>query len=215
MNPAPGLPFIRIRMPEKMLRMVFLLAFGSLLSACQEPTAGVSIVGYNHTIDRSIYTFTVDGRMGSNLRPESGGGKFSCCVDIPKTWRPGLKVRIRWEYQGGTAIPPPPPPQEAEVDVDVPAYTPQDLGRLAVHFYPDHQVAVVVTRMSIDHRDYPAALKWDAPIPKDAVRGHALPEPPPAVNYEELLNRAYQTPATPATAASSTSPAQPGSAPVR
>ncbi|MDO9402628.1 MAG: DUF3304 domain-containing protein [Polaromonas sp.] len=180
MNPAPGLPFIRIRVPGKMLRMVFLLAFGSLLSACQEPTAGVSIVGYNHTTNRSIYTFTVDGRMGSNLRPESGGGKFSCCVDIPKTWRPGLKVRIRWEYQDGTAIPPPPPPQEAEVDV--PRYGSADMDELNVHFYPDHKVKVLVSNKTIRHPDYPPELRWDAPPPTDAAVGRALPETPPAAN---------------------------------
>lgn len=214
MKPAPRLRFIRIRMPRKMLRMVLLLVLGSVLSACEEPMAGVSIVGYNHTTNRSIYTFTVDGWMGSNLDPETGGGGFTCCVQLPKRWRPGLKVKLQWRYQSFFDHPAP-VPKTWGVELDVPEYATQDLGRFAVHFYPDHRVAVVVTRMSIDHPDYPGALKWDAPKPKDAARGHALPEPPPAVNYEELLNGAYQTPATPATSASSTYPAPAGSGPVR
>lgn len=185
-----------------------------LLSACREPTAGISIVGYNHTTNRSIYTFTVDGRMGSNLDPESGGGKFSCCVQLPKRWRPGLKVKLQWRYQSFFDHPAP-VPKTWGVELHVPEYAPQDIGRFAVHFYPDHRVAVVVTRMSIDHPDYPSALKWDAPTPTDAARGHAHPEPPPAVNYEELLNRDYRNPPGPAAATSSTSTAPPGSAPVR
>ena len=76
------------------------IALGLLgLSSCKEEMASPGIVGYNHTKDRSIYYFTVDGNMGSNLGPESGGGKFSCCASIPRKWRPGIKVKVDWEYQ--------------------------------------------------------------------------------------------------------------------
>jgi hypothetical protein len=138
------------------------LAFALGLSACsfKEETVGLSIVSYNHTTDRSITRLSVDGNMGIGTRPESGGGKFTCCVQMPKVWRPGLKVKIAWGYQGGTELPPPPPDQE--VVVEVPKYGPNDLGLFAVHFYPDHKVMVLVTMMTIDHSKYPKELRWGA-----------------------------------------------------
>ncbi|RYG08393.1 MAG: DUF3304 domain-containing protein, partial [Burkholderiales bacterium] len=170
-----------------------------LLTACHEPTAGVSIVGYNHTTNRSIYSFTVDGRMGSNLDPESGGGKFSCCTPLPKNWRPGIKVKVRWRYQAFFDHPAP-TPRGWEAEVDVPEYRPSEMDELNVHFYPDHQVKVVVSNMTIRHPDYPAALKWDAPTPRNAAVGRGLPEPPPPVDYEELITRSYRKASAPVAA---------------
>ncbi|RYF28051.1 MAG: DUF3304 domain-containing protein [Comamonadaceae bacterium] len=195
MNTATELRHIRIRMRRRSLRTFCLIALASWLGGCQEPTAGVSVVAYNHTIDRSIYMFTVDGRYGGGVSPESGGGGMVCCAQLPRRWHPDLKVRIRWEYQGGTEIPPPPPPHE--VDVSVPRYQPAEMDELNVHFYPDHKVKVVVSNKTILHPDYPAELKWDAPTPRDAVAGRALPAHPPAEDYEELITRSYRTASAP------------------
>ena len=141
-----------------------LLALG--LSACsfKEETVGLSIVAYNHTTDRSVTRLSVDGNMGAGPGPRSGGGKFTCCVQMPKVWRPGIKVKIEWGYQGGTELPPPPPDQE--VEVDVPKYGPEDLSRFAVHFFPDHKVRVLVNNKDIERPNYPPELRWDAPTPQ-------------------------------------------------
>ncbi len=147
-----------------------------LLLGCREPTIGLSIVGYNHTTDRSLYYFTVNGNMGSSLSPETGGGAFGCCATLPEKWHPGIKVRVVWHYDYGTAIPVPPSSQEAVVEV--PPYGPNDLSRLAVHFYPDQKVAVHVTTLSIRNAEYPAELKWDMPVTAYAVAGRPLPDGP-------------------------------------
>jgi hypothetical protein len=141
------------------------LAFALGLGACsfKEETVGLSIVSYNHTTDRSITRLSVNGEMGIGTRPRSGGGGFSCCLQMPKVWHPGIKVKIAWGYQGGTELPPPPPDQE--VVVEVPKYEPNDLSRFAVHFYAAHKVKVLVTRKSIDHPDYPADFRWDSVAP--------------------------------------------------
>jgi hypothetical protein len=150
-----------------------MLAALLLLSACSEKMVPAGITGYNHTKDRSIYNFTVNGAMGSNLAPESGGGKESCCVSIPEKWRPGLKAKIAWEYQGGTEIPEPPPSQE--IEIVIPEY--KQPGKLWVHFYDNHKVKLVVSHCSIGHPFYPMSaqdkLPWKSNGTKeDAIESH-------------------------------------------
>ncbi|QDL54686.1 DUF3304 domain-containing protein [Rhodoferax aquaticus] len=157
--------------------MAAVLALAAL-SGCAEPTSSAGVTGYNHTSNRSIYTFSVNGSMGMNLPPESGGGGTTCCTTIPSQWHPGIKVKVRWVYQGGTELPPAPPPQEAEVEL--PRYTQDDIGRVAVHFFPDHKIKVVVTDMAIWHPQYPADLRWRAPTPPDAVQATPSPAIQPA-----------------------------------
>jgi hypothetical protein len=132
-----------------------------LLSACSEKMAPAGITGYNHMNGRlSIYNFTVNGAMGSNLNQESGGGKEGCCVSIPEKWRPGLKAKIAWEYDTDQTDPnPPPPPQE--VVVEIPEY--KQPGRLWVHFYDNHKVKLVVSHCSIGHPFYPMSAQDKLP----------------------------------------------------
>ncbi len=148
------------------LGLLLWLACAFCLNACsfQEEQVGLSIVGYNHTTDRSIDHFSVNGNMGAGPGPRSGGGGFSCCVNLPKVWHPGIKVKIEWEYQGGDILPPPPPDQV--VEIEVPKYGPEDLSRFAVHFFPDHKVKVLVNNKDIDRPNYPPELRWDAPTPQ-------------------------------------------------
>ena len=89
-----------------------------MLTACSENTVPAGIKGYNHTADQPIYNFTVNGAMGHNIMPGGGGGSESCCVSIPKQWRPGLKVKVAWVYDSFQTDPnPPPPAQEFEVEL--------------------------------------------------------------------------------------------------
>lgn len=122
------------------------------LSACAEKTLPASVRGYSHHIETSIYNFTVNGAMGSNLDTDGGGGS-SCCVAIPTRWRPGLMATVNVEYGTPQGGPPPPPPRTFEVPVE--AYTEQDLGDLHVHFYPKGKVRIVVSPYSPGHPKYP------------------------------------------------------------
>jgi len=92
-----------------------LLAGAALLSGCHSRTeapdpdgmmsGGVS--GLNYT-PYYIHTFSVRGLDngirggGPNIQPArpdmmpAGGGKETCCASFPVTWRPGMKVTVRW-----------------------------------------------------------------------------------------------------------------------
>ncbi|MBP7566318.1 MAG: DUF3304 domain-containing protein [Burkholderiaceae bacterium] len=150
------------------------VALALLLAGCsREATLGAKITGYNHTTDQSLYYYTVNGNMGSSLLPGGGGGKFSCCVEIPQRWKPGIKVKVRWIYADGAALPPEPPPHTAEIEL--PPYQPGDIGSVQVHFYPDQKIRVLVAKIGLGHPDYPPDLAWEAPTPPDAIAGTPLP----------------------------------------
>ncbi|KAL0630161.1 hypothetical protein Q9L58_010993 [Maublancomyces gigas] len=123
-----------------------------LVSSCSEKTVIASIIGYNHTHDLAFAGFTVNGVMGLNLAPESGGGGETCCVLIPQTWRPGLTAKVAWEYNK-MADDPVPIPASQEAEVEIPEY--KYPGKLQVHFYAEHKIKIIVSRCAIDHPFYP------------------------------------------------------------
>jgi len=64
--------------------------------------AGVTLSGAHHLGPKfNIAAFYVDGYYGSNVGREGGGGDV-CCVMLPKKWRPGLSVEVRWTVNDWT-----------------------------------------------------------------------------------------------------------------
>jgi len=150
-----------------------LLLFIVTAVACSDVTVPAGLRGYNHMKELSIHYFTVNGASGPNVRPESGGGE-TCCVSLPKRWRPGLKAKVSWEYdQKEDARHPLPKNQTAEVEI------PQYLfgGSLQVHFYDNHKVRIVVSPCSPEHPFYPLSradlAPWEPSGTKDDVRDAA------------------------------------------
>lgn len=88
------------------LRLLLLAAAGGALYWCINTVrasmhaaslAAVDMSGVHHLGGKfNIPQFYVDGHVGSNVGREGGGG-FICCVLLPKKWRPGLSVEVRWE----------------------------------------------------------------------------------------------------------------------
>lgn len=142
--------------------VALLLFFVPLISACEEPTFPGELVAYNHTADKPVYIFTVNGVMGPNVDPESGGGKRSCCVSLPEKWRPGLRVKVQWVYDRVSDEAAQQPPQSA--DVDVPKY--EHAGNVHVHFYDKDKVRIVISNCGAEHPFYPMdpqlLLPWKA-----------------------------------------------------
>jgi hypothetical protein len=126
---------------------VFFLTFS--LGACSDTSdASIDLSGLNYT-DIGISTFSVDGYHGAGIYPNGGGGKFVCCVIIPRKWHEGMKVTVRWTADERL------PSSWKERVVAVPAYTKQDFGAFVVHFYPGDVVKVLVTAKIEGHPDYP------------------------------------------------------------
>lgn len=112
------------------------------ITACSEnSSANIELSGLNYT-NAWITEFSVNGYVGHGISPNGGGGKFVCCVNIPRKWHDGAKVTVRWigDDRG--------PDLWKERIVEVPNYTEKDIGAFAVHFYPGDVVKVLVTTSS-------------------------------------------------------------------
>jgi hypothetical protein len=117
-----------------------------------ESFAAVGLTGVHHMGDKfNVPQFFVDGYYGSNVGREGGGGSDVCCVSLPRRWRPGLSVEVRWAVDDFTHE----KPAEVEVgnfdsvvgggtfiaQVPVERYEPAE--HLWVHFFPGGKVRVI------------------------------------------------------------------------
>ena len=106
----------------------------------------LELVGHNHT-DDGIYGFAVNGAGGPYLGPHSGGGNFTCCISIPRTYRPGMTVTVATFDFGGA--------NRRERIVEVPPYRPTDGGQFSVHFLRSGEIKVFATLYTRRHPNYP------------------------------------------------------------
>jgi len=112
-----------------------------------------SLGAVNHT-NQFLYEFSVNGAFGRNAEVYGGGIAGTCCVRLPRVWRPDLAVDIKydltldegskhnWKFKKG---------------VPVESYT--KAGDVYVHFFPKDEIRVVVStpgpRSSLHPIPYP------------------------------------------------------------
>lgn len=107
-------------------KIVGRLALSALLTAtvlmngaCASAEMPMPLSGYNHTKERYIEFFTVNGGGGAVFGPGEGGGGNTCCANVKSKWYPGMKVKVGWVYtvkfNSGMR---PPPPQSVDVLVE-------------------------------------------------------------------------------------------------
>lgn len=107
-----------------------------------------SIVGINFS-GESISAFRVNGYDAANLPAHGGGGKFICCISVPRHWRDGLTAKVEWTEDERD------PAKWHKAVVAIPRYKNNETNLFAVHFYPDGSVKVLVTNLGYLHPDYP------------------------------------------------------------
>jgi hypothetical protein len=141
------------------LRLTVCLLSCLTLQACSKSLPerlGVPIEGYNHT-SAAINYFRVNGGGGPNIGPYGGGGSQTCCVSMPRQWRPGLTVVVEWEKDPNTGPSVKLPPLGTDeyraayklhaaqytrhrAVVEVAPY--EKLGAITAHFLPCDQVKI-------------------------------------------------------------------------
>jgi len=114
------------------------------LSACKGKTIASSVVGHNHT-NRGVM-FSLNG-AGTYLSPHTGGGNFTCCVNLPAPWRPGLTARVKWSWNGSD--------EWFEEIIPIPKYDYRKTGQTSVHFLRNGEIKVFVPFGGLGHPDYP------------------------------------------------------------
>ena len=74
---------------------------------------------------------------GYGLGPHAGGGGIMCCIEIPVKWRPGIKMRVM--YQFGDE------PKEKWYTriVELPPYPDGEAGNIWLAFYADRSFELI------------------------------------------------------------------------
>jgi hypothetical protein len=127
------------------------------------PTVSVNLgctghgqVGYIHSyaVEEPIYG-QISRRMVSGL---SCGGTIAAGYSLPRTWTPGMKVKVRWSrpIKGED--------NWLEKTTTIPRY--EQVGDLYVHFYPNDEVRVVVSRVGTENPDHPLQRSVTVPPPE-------------------------------------------------
>ncbi|MDQ2823422.1 MAG: DUF3304 domain-containing protein [Pseudomonadota bacterium] len=141
-------------------KRLFMLAVGLLVAGWlsiairdgikREDLVAVSFGGTHHIgPDFNISQFFVNGTNGFNVGREGGGGRSVCCVFLPKTWRPGLSVDLRWEIGDWTQVNPADPDEDRRMPAfrhfraNVPVEKYEATGKVSVHFFLEGKARVV------------------------------------------------------------------------
>lgn len=115
--------------------------------ASAEPATAPAQVGVVNHSGNYIYSASVNGAGGGNMDEWSAGVAGMCCTSIPRTWYPGMKVRVRWNMPiGRTDV-----IKEKIVEVD--KY--DETGSVYLHFFPNDEVRVVVTSIGAPSSKHP------------------------------------------------------------
>ena len=112
-------------------------------------TAPAQVGIVNHT-GNYIYSASVNGAGGGKMSAWSAGTANICCASIPMVWRPGLKARVRWNMPIG------PKDVIKEKIVEVEKY--DRPGSIYLHFFPNDEIRIVVTRLDPNHPNHPVPL---------------------------------------------------------
>jgi hypothetical protein len=131
-------------------------------------TASVSIHGVNHTDEvisyRVVDPANADNHGGGELIDPYGAGGTTCCYELPKKWRPGIKIQVnltrRPPKKGDGSLP---KVQENHV-IEVPPYADGKVGDLWVLRNADGTLGVVSSDYQPDHEKWPGKTKgWPVP----------------------------------------------------
>ena len=92
----------------------------------------------NHT-GNYIYSASVNGAGGGKMSAWGAGYANICCTSIPRTWYPGMKVRVRWDMPIGHTH------NVKEKIVEVEKY--ERPGSVYLHVFPNDEIRVIVTNI--------------------------------------------------------------------
>jgi hypothetical protein len=134
---------------------------------CAEDTRAIGYRGVNHTEEGIVAVVLNDGGGVLDVPPMGGGGAEACCISLPRKWRPGLTVKVDWQMGGKWLLDDKGQPvikKDRKVlvegawktrTVEIPAYDRDKVSHLAVHFFPNDEVKVLVSWIYPSHPDYP------------------------------------------------------------
>src|SRR5450830_1314379 len=111
--------------------------------------------GYIHSfsIEEPIATGPLGGRKVGGA---SCGGLIAAGYALPKTWYPGMKVKVRWKPNGREWV---------EKTTNIMRY--EEVGDIYVHFFPGDQVRVVAANSGPTSSIHPIPRDSNVPPPEE------------------------------------------------
>ncbi|MGO4815758.1 DUF3304 domain-containing protein [Cupriavidus sp. 2MCAB6] len=95
-----------------------------------------SLGAVNHTGNYMDWV-SIDGVPSHNMRAYGSANAGTCCVGVPRIYRPGLQVTVKWKARDGAKI------LYGSKVVEVEPYA--EAGTIYAHIYPNDVVRVVVS----------------------------------------------------------------------
>ncbi len=144
---------------------VFLIA--PMLVACSE-SVPVSIHGVNYTVDPFSYVVTdpndPKNTGGGELVESYAAGGTMCCYELPRKWRPAIKVSVRSTHWLGKSHDDSLREVVSTHLVDVPKYADGSPGELWVLRAANGSIDLVSSDFQPDHPKWPGRVKgWPVP----------------------------------------------------
>jgi len=143
--------------------------------------AGVSVIGFHHMGQEfAINELTIDLGYIGDTGFEGSGTSIVCCVALPRKWRPGLMVDVRWalydirniddelgrkDYRKARFL------GYYRANVEVERYEQAD--DLVVHFFPGKKVRVV-SSSDLPPSEYHPIRLHDPRAARTATQGYRI-----------------------------------------
>jgi hypothetical protein len=145
----------------------------SVLTACGKSALPVSIHGVNYSVEP--FSFELQdpsdpkNKGDGELVDSYAAGGTTCCYELPKKWRPGLKVSIQTKHWVGKNADDSLHDIDSTHLVEVPPYADGKPGELWVLRTADGNMEIVSSDFQPDHPKWPGKVKgW--PIPSIAYQ---------------------------------------------
>ncbi|PTD94944.1 DUF3304 domain-containing protein, partial [Pseudothauera lacus] len=100
---------------------------------------------------------------GPGLHPYEAGGTM-CCYELPQRWRPGIRVKLRYDWWNGSSL----KRDYQFLEVELPRYEGEPTMLWAL-FYPDGEVEVLASAVDPGHPQW-AGRERGWPVPSQAYR---------------------------------------------
>lgn len=177
-------------MKKILLRLVFVCGLSVVLvigyfsfssSSEKDDNLETVMIGVHHlSSDFLISEFYVNKYGGTGVQRGGGGSGETCCILIPRRWRPGLMVEVRWRVEDWSHA------ENTEIEAgnyksirpigtyiaQVPVEKYEEANSLYVHFFPNGRVRVFTTHYSVLHPNHPVSY---GPKARDTSATAGLP----------------------------------------
>jgi hypothetical protein len=148
------------------MKIIGALSFFLLLSACGKNTISVDIHGVNY-VEAPFFFVMFDPSdpsrpRGGELIGSFGAGGIVCCYELPKKWRPGLRIGLRAHDalkrdSNGDYV-------EQNFTFEVPKYADGKPGEIWVQRFDDRSFGLVLSDYQPNHPAWPGRIKgWPVP----------------------------------------------------